>query len=122
MTQQHTTRPRIEAYSFGRITIDGQTYTKDVIILPAGVRPNWWRDEGHALKPADLTAVLQARPAVLVIGQGAHGYMQVTEEALASLKQAGIETVCAATSQAVEIYNQRHQAGDNVAAALHLTC
>ena len=49
--------PRIDTYVFGRIEIDGCTYTSDVIILPTGVRDNWWRDEGHKLKPGDLKQV-----------------------------------------------------------------
>jgi len=118
MTGQH----HIGAYSFGRIEINGQTYTSDVIILPTGVRSNWWRDEGHALKPGDLADVLEASPAVLVVGQGAHGCMKVLDETLAYLNQAGIEVVCMPTAKAVEAYNERLRRGDNVAAALHLTC
>ena len=115
-------QPHVESYEFGRIEIDGQMYTADVIILPAGVRSNWWREEGHALKPGDLSTVLEATPKVLVIGQGAHGCMRVTDETRACLEQAGIEAVCALTGQAVEIYNERCKRGEAVAAAFHLTC
>ena len=115
-------QPRIDAYSFGSIEIDGCTYTADVIILPAGVRSNWWRDQGHTLQPGDLTEVLEASPHVVVIGQGAHGLMKVTEETLIRLNQAGIEAVCAPTARAVEVYSQRSRRGERVAAALHLTC
>jgi hypothetical protein len=112
----------ISNYSFGRIVIDGTTYTSDLIILPSAVRPNWWRDEGHVLKFTDLSVVLEPSPQVLVVGQGAHGYMRVTDKTLAILKERGIETVCAPTSQAVKVYAERCQQGDVVAASLHLTC
>jgi len=115
-------QPRIDTYSFGHIEIDGRTYNGDVVILPAGVRSDWWREEGHTLKPGDLTDVLEASPHVVVIGQGAHGLMNVTEETLTRLKQAGIEAVCVPTARAVEVYNERSQRGEKVAAALHLTC
>lgn len=114
--------PRIGACSFGHIEVDGRTYSSDVVILPSGVRGNWWRNEGHMLKPGDLSDVLKASPDVLVVGQGAHGCMKVTAEALACLKQAGIEPVCMPTGRAVEAYNERVERGENVAAALHLTC
>ncbi len=52
--------PRIGAYSFGHIEVDGRTYSSDVVILPSGVRGNWWRNEGHMLKPGDLSDVLEA--------------------------------------------------------------
>jgi len=115
-------QPGIDAYSFGRIEIDGRTYTSDVIILPTGVRDNWWRKQGHQLDPDDLEIVLDASPEVLVIGQGAQGIMKVMGETLAFLKQANIEAVCLPTPQAVEAYTDRCRQGRTVAAALHLTC
>ena len=78
--------PRISSYKFGHIEIDGQGYTSDVIILPGGVKPDWRRAEGHALRPGDLTAVLGAAPEVLVIGQGEHGYMKVADETVVRLR------------------------------------
>ena len=114
--------PRIGSYSFGCIEIDGQTFTSDVIILPTGVKADWWRDEGHVLKPGDLAEVMEASPDVLVVGQGAHGLMKIADETLANLNQAGIETICMSTAQAVEAYDKRAARGDNVVAALHLTC
>lgn len=115
-------QPRIGSYAFGRIEIDGRTYASDVIILPGGVRGNWWREQGHTLKPGDLSSVLEARPKILVVGQGAHGAMRVTDETLACLQEAGIEVVCLPTARAVEAYNERCRRGEVVAAALHLTC
>jgi hypothetical protein len=120
--RQVRAQPRAGAYRFGRIEIDGRTYTSDVIILPTGVQANWWRDEGHVLKPEDLHDVVDASPDVLVIGQGAHGGMRVAKETLTHLREAGIEAVCAPTGQAVEMYNERRRGGERVAAALHLTC
>jgi hypothetical protein len=117
-----TERPRIGAYSFGRVEIDGRVYTSDVVILPTRVIGDWWRDEGHALTPGDLTDVLDALPDLLIIGQGAQGLMKVTDEALACLSEAGIKTICMPTARAVAIFNERSSQGDNVAAALHLTC
>lgn len=39
----------IASYSFGKITIDGQTFTSDLIIYPGRIDPSWWRREGHFL-------------------------------------------------------------------------
>ena len=86
------------------------------------MKSNWRRDEGHALKPGDLTAVLETSPDALVVGQGAQGCMKVTDETLSCLEEAGVEAVCLPTAEAVEAYNERSQRGENVAAALHLTC
>ena len=72
--------PQIEDYRFGRVVIDGQAHTQDVIILLDRVVGGWWRREGHALHPGDLKAVLDARPEVLVVGEGADGRLHVTRE------------------------------------------
>jgi len=115
-------QPHIDAYSFGQIEIDGQPYTSDVIILPEKVKSAWLRDKGHKCRFKDLAAVFEAEPQVLVIGQGADGFMKITDKAMKSLKKAGIETVCEKTGDAVDVYNQRVEKGEKVAAALHLTC
>jgi hypothetical protein len=117
-----STQPHINAYSFGRIDIDGRTYTADVIILPTQVRADWWRDQGHVLKPADLSAVLEASPQALIVGQGAYGRMEVPAATVAWLQEAGIDVVCGKTPQAVEAYNESSKGTQKVAAALHLTC
>ncbi|OQY18037.1 MAG: hypothetical protein B6I35_13630 [Anaerolineaceae bacterium 4572_32.2] len=67
---------QIESYRFGRIIIDGQTHSKDVIILPDRVIENWWRQEGHALHLDDL-AISQSRRALYAEKQtrfGNRGY------------------------------------------------
>jgi hypothetical protein len=112
---------KIESYQFGRIVIDGETHTKDVIILPSRVIGGWWRKKGHTLHPQDLQAVFDAAPGTLVVGQGAHGMMQITSETERALQEAGIELVARPTGEAVEAYN-RLRGERAVAAALHLTC
>ena len=111
----------IDSYRFGHLVVDGQAYSKDVIILPDKIIANWWREEGHALHPKDLEEVLAARPDLLVVGQGAQGRMRVTAEARQSLELAGIDLVAELTEQACETYNALCES-KVVAAALHLTC
>ena len=113
--------PRIEDYRFGRIKIDGESYGKDLIICPDGVTAGWWRVTGHSLAMDDLAAVLEAKPEVLVIGQGVFGQMKVPEDTLASLQAAGIEVIAQPTAEACKTYN-RLRDKRRVAAALHLTC
>jgi hypothetical protein len=120
--QPASTQPTIDSYAFDRIVVDGREYTSDLIVLPTGVVPNWWRRRGHDLCADDLRVVLDAVPRCVVIGQGTHGLMQVSEEALTCLRDADIEVVCLPTAQAVDAYNERAARGDAVAAALHLTC
>ena len=113
--------PRIESYRFGRIVIDGETHTRDVIILPDGVLGGWWRREGHTLHPGDLEAVFDALPDVLVVGEGAYGRLQVAPETRQALQAASIRLVTQRTKDACRTYNELCTR-QPVAAALHLTC
>lgn len=113
--------PRIESYSFGMITVDGKTYSSDVIILPGGVRTGWWRKEGHRLHKEDLEEVIAAKPTVLVIGTGNVGLMKVPQDTLNYLAQHDIRVLVEPTAAACQRYNELAEA-EQAAAALHLTC
>ncbi|NIV36532.1 MAG: hypothetical protein GWN58_45990 [Anaerolineae bacterium] len=113
--------PNIDSYRFGRIVIDGEPHSKDVIILSDRVIAGWWRKKGHTLLPEDLEEVLAAHPDLLVVGQGAYRRMNVTDQVRQSLDQAGIELISQSTKQACETYNKLREQR-SVAAALHLTC
>ena len=112
---------KIDSYSFGRIVIDGKTYTSDVIIYSGRVDASWWRKEGHLLRPADLDEALKAKPDVLVIGTGYAGVMRVPRETVDRIAGQGIEVKVERTSKAVVLYNELQ--GSRIAiAALHITC
>jgi hypothetical protein len=113
--------PHIEDYHFGEIVIDGKTYTDDVIILPDRVVGSWWRDKGHRLQSQDLEVVMEAKPDVLIVGQGAYGRMKIAPESQDVLRKAGIQLRASDTKEACETYN-RICADQKTAAALHLTC
>jgi hypothetical protein len=113
--------PRIDSYRFGQVVIDGQTHNKDVIIFSNRVLGRWWRKEGHLLQPDDLETVFEARPKLLVVGQGAYGQMVVAPETKQALEAAGIELIAQPTKEACQTYNDMREQGD-VVAALHLTC
>lgn len=112
---------RIEHYSFGKIIIDGKTYTSDVIIYPDRVDASWWRNQGHYLQAIDLTDIIRAKPDVLIVGTGYSGVMTVPEETVIYVSSKGIEIRVERTEKAVELYNGMKR-DRTVIAALHLTC
>jgi hypothetical protein len=111
---------RIDHYEFGRIVVDGREETRDLIILPDRVVPNWWRQQGHALVVDDLRGVLDELPAHLVVGTGAQGRMQPDPGAIHQLRQRGVTVETLPTGQAVRRLGELDPA--STAAALHLTC
>jgi hypothetical protein len=111
---------RIADYSFGRVTIDGQEETRDVIILPGRVVRNWWRHDGHSLVLDDLEDVLDELPPRLVVGSGAYGRLRPDPTTLEELRARGVEVEVLPTEEAVQRYAALNPA--ETAAALHLTC
>jgi hypothetical protein len=93
---------RIDDYRFGHIGIDGEEQTRDVIILPDRVVPNWWRQDGHSLVLADLDDVIDELPEHLVIGSGADGRMKPESGALEALRRRGIDVEVRETPEAVK--------------------
>ncbi len=112
----------VESYSFGRIVVAGKTYTRDVIIFPDRVLPNWWRKEGHRLCLDDLKEVLDYGPEVLVIGTGYSGLMKVPDDVRKALEARGIEVIVKKTGEAWKTFNELLKRGKKVVAAFHLTC
>lgn len=113
--------PTVESYEFGKIVIDGEIYTSDIIICPDGVRADWWRKEGHSLHPDDLASVIELAPELLIMGCGHSGLLRVPDETRKWLSERGIELIAFPTREAVERYNQL-STERKVIAGLHLTC
>ena len=112
----------ISQYSFGKIEIDGQTYTTDVIITPERVLGGWWRKQGHRLAVADLGEIMAAKPDILVVGTGYYGRMAIPEETRRYLCSKELPLHEARTTQAVAAFNRLQRESARVVAALHLTC
>jgi hypothetical protein len=111
---------RLEDYSFGRLTVDGQEHTRDLIVLPDRVVSDWWRREGHALAMEDLDEVLDELPERLVLGVGAHSQLRPDPAVIAELERRGVQVECLSTDAAVRRYGELDER--STAAALHLTC
>lgn len=111
----------IDSYSFGKIVIDGKTYTSDVILYPGKVDESWWRKDGHLLQKEDLMDVIQYNPEVLIVGTGAYGLMKVPDETKQFLEAKEIELIAEETGKAYKTYNELKEKR-KVIAAFHLTC
>ena len=112
----------IDTYGFGRIGINGEVYTKDVIIRTEGVQGNWWRKEGHKLAVEDIREVVeQDSPDTLVVGTGKFGLVKVLPETEAFLEQNGVRLISQKTDDACETFNKLVDK-EKVVGAFHLTC
>jgi hypothetical protein len=94
--------PTIDEYSFGRIVVDGEEQTRDVILLPGRLVTNWWRANGHILVLADLADVLEELPERLLVGTGAYAQMRPEPGTLEQLRKRGVEVEALPTEEAVQ--------------------
>ena len=112
--------PRLEGYRFGRLVVDGEEQTQDLIVLPERVVTNWWRADGHRLVLDDLEDVREDLPEHLLAGTGAYGRMRPDPEAVEQLQRDGVKVEAVPTADAVRRYGNLDP--HRTAAALHLTC
>jgi len=111
----------IDSYAFGKIVVNGRTYTSDIIIFSNRIKGNWWRREGHRLHLEDIEEVVNEKPEVIIVGRGYSGLMEIPRETADHLKAKGIELIAENTGKATELYNKLSKSR-KVVAALHLTC
>ncbi|MEF8832246.1 MAG: Mth938-like domain-containing protein [Candidatus Thermoplasmatota archaeon] len=109
----------IEDYSFGKIVIDGERYTDDVILLGEKIIDGWWRKKGHRVVKGDLKKVLEYSPDILIIGTGNSGRMRVPSELPNKLK---FEVESYSTQKACDRYNKLVEGDKKIAGGFHLTC
>ena len=113
---------KIDNYEFGRITIDGKNFTKDVIIMPNEIKTNWWRKQSHRLILADIQEIIDDKPDILLVGTGKFGLMKVSDKVIEYCKNNQIELIIDDTSTIVRRFNELSNSEKRIIAALHLTC
>lgn len=111
----------IDSYDFGKIVVNGKSYSSDVIIYPDRVKDDWWRKAGHQLCVDDLEDIIEENPDMIVVGMGDPGLMRVLPETEEYIKSKGIKLVVQSTQEACKTYN-RLLSSQKVIALLHLTC
>jgi len=111
----------ITEYKFGSITIDGRTYTGDIIIFPDSIKESWWREKGHSLCLKDINDVIQYRPDVFIMGCGYYSILKVPKNLFDELEAVGIKLIAFNSKKAVDYYNSLDNKS-KVVFGIHLTC
>jgi len=118
--------PAVGPVEFGRIVIGGETYSSDVFINVHGKIKQ--RDKqlaresqgsSHLIGPQELEKVCRGGPALLIIGTGMEGQVELADQAESFLQRRRIEYRLLPTPEAVEAFNQ---ANGRRALLAHLTC
>jgi hypothetical protein len=115
----------VDAYEFGRITIDGVVYDHDVVIEAGEIRkrrkgPSKPRREEFGHTPLTVEEEIPWTGKRLWIGTGASGLLPVAEELRREARRRGIDLLVATTPVLVERINRGLPAGTSL--ILHVTC
>lgn len=114
--------PIIEAYTFGKMQINGRMYTSDLIIYPDGkIADSWWRAQGHVLEINDIKALVQTAPDLIIAGTGDSGLMRPAPALEKQLAARSIRLIIQPTAQAKDTYNDMKDT-HRLGACFHLTC
>lgn len=119
-------KPRIEAATFGSITIDGRKIRNDVILRPDGSVKKRKKKlskrlygTSHTISLDEAKYVYQEGAEQLIIGTGQYDSVRLSEEAQAYLEKHNCRTKLAATPDAIRLWNK---AKGKVIGLFHVTC
>jgi hypothetical protein len=112
----------ITDFSFGKIVVNGKTYSDDIKIIRGQVISDWWRKRGHRVDIEDVADILESRPDIVVIGKGSPGLMKSSSSLRDYLNVNNVELIEKKTAKAIEVFNKLYQEGKRVAAGFHITC
>ena len=112
----------IDSYSFGKIIINGDEFSSDVLIFKNFIKHNWWRKKGHELCIEDIKkAVEEFNPTIAIVGTGKFGLMKILPETEEYLRSTNTKLIVQKTNIAFTTYNDLFRS-EKVLGAFHLTC
>ena len=119
-------KPKIEAASFGSVTIDGRKIENDVILrLDGAVKKRKKKlskriyGTSHTISLDEARHVYEDGAELLIIGTGQYDLVRLSEEAQAYLEKHNCRTKLAATPEAIGLWNE---AQGKVIGLFHVTC
>ena len=112
----------IEAYQFGEIKINGETYHYDVCLDWKGEILRWQRKESHWIDLEDVKLALEKNPEILIIGTGAYGVAKVSEKVKEKANELNLELLISPTKEAIEAFEKNLSESKKVIGLFHLTC
>ena len=124
--EQAAAGPHIDAVAFGSVTVSGEELPHDIVIRANGKvakrkkkRARSKYGTSHVIDEKELQQVCKGEPRTVIIGQGFHSMVRLTDDAQEYLNSLAAAWQLLPTPDAVEAYND---AQDPKALLLHVTC
>ena len=119
-------KPHIDATRFGSITVDGETFDRDIVIRLSGTVKKRKKKlskqkygTSHTVSQAEAKHIFDDGAKRVIVGTGQHGVLKLSDEAKAFFKGHGCEVQAVPTPDAVKAWNK---AEGKAIAMFHVTC
>ncbi|WP_018609674.1 Mth938-like domain-containing protein [Uliginosibacterium gangwonense] len=109
----------VNAYDAAAITVNRVAHPCNLVVAPQALRENWLEGGFDALSAEHLAALLDLKPALVLLGTGARQYFP-KPAVLRPLVEAGVGWEVMDTGSACRTYNILASEGREVVAALLL--
>ncbi len=118
--------PRIKSIGWGKMDVESLGRGRDYKLWPGGGRAWDWNETGTAHSPGiqveDVEELVTCGCRTIILARGVFSRLKVTDEALAYLKEQGVETIVTDTNRAVQMYNNCIDKDIAVGGLFHSTC
>ena len=118
--------PRIDGTVFGAVTVDGQTFERDIIIRLSGKVKKRKKKlssamygTSHIISLEEAKHVYQEGAERLLVGAGQFGLVELSPEAAAYFDEQGCQVDLRPMKEAIEAWNEAQGA---VLGLFHVTC
>ena len=118
--------PKIIAFSWGKMEIEGLGVGKDYKLWPGGGRPWDWNEcgtgHGNGIQIGDVDDLITNGAEVVILTRGILSRLKVPAQTREYLANNDIEVIVANSKKGVKLYNDLVQKGVPVGGLFHSTC
>ena len=111
----------IDSYSFGSYIIDGKEHKWGIKLINNKVF-SWVGRNGHNITINDIKDLVAEKLEIFIIGTGASGLVNVSDELKEFINGKGIKLIIEKTGAACKEYNNALKNNKKVCAIMHGTC
>ncbi len=119
-------KPAIDATEFGSITVDGETFARDIVIRLSGKVKKRKKKlskqqygTSHTVSLAEAEHIYDDGAEQVIVGTGQQGVLKLSDEAEGFFKDHGCKVQAVPTPEAIKVWNE---AVGRTIAMFHVTC
>lgn len=111
----------IDSYTFGTFIINSKRFDSNVKLIQDKAE-KYRYFENHIIELNDFVDLVEQKPEYIIIGTGASGVVDISDDIKEYIEKAGIKLIIEKTGDAVNKYNDLLKKNKKVCAVMHNTC